>query len=133
MTLDLQAILIARADEQVCSLRGRGALDEDDPAPDPAPAPRLCDRCRARLRKGNASGICGVCNKNRRLCNRCHTEHVHKDNRSGICWVCFERGERPAALRARKYRRLCVRCHTERIHRKNRSGICGACFGRGER
>ncbi len=93
MTLDLQSILLARADEQARSLRGRGALDEDDPAP--APAPRLCDRCQARsLRKGNASGICAACSKDRRLCIRCHAERVHKNNRSGICWICFERGER---------------------------------------
>jgi predicted amidophosphoribosyltransferase len=92
MTLDLQTILLARAEEQVRSLRGRGALGEDDLD---APAPRLCDRCRARsLRKGNASGICASCNKDRRLCDRCHTERVHKNNRSGICWSCFERGER---------------------------------------
>jgi hypothetical protein len=94
MTLNLQAILLARAEEQTCSLRWRGALDEDDP--DPAPVPRLCARCKARtLWTGNMSGVCAsCCSKYRRVCMRCHTERIHKRNRSGICGACFCRGER---------------------------------------
>ncbi len=99
MTLDLQTILLARADEQVRSLRGRGALGEDEPAPIPARRTRrprrLCDRCKARqLNMGNRSGVCTSCRDYRRVCVRCQTERIHNNNRSGICWTCFERGER---------------------------------------
>ncbi len=92
MTLDLQAIFLARADEQVRSLSGRGALGEDDLDP----GPRLCDRCKARtLRTGRGSGVCAsCCSKYRRVCVRCGVQRIHRNNRSGICFICFKRGER---------------------------------------
>jgi hypothetical protein len=92
VTRNLEAILLARAEEQVRSLDWRVAPgdDLDDPGP------RLCGRCKARpLNEWNMGGVCAsCCSKYRRVCVRCHTERIHKRNRSGICGACFCRGER---------------------------------------